>query len=484
MSNHRFVGRTRQLDQLQDQLDWVRAGGADQRGRCLLLRGRRRVGKSRLVEVFAEQTLSVHRIPTFWFTCTEGESAPNERAQFATELASSALTNAADVGDDVAPTWHIALRRLADALDDVQPSIVVIDELPWLTAQDPSAEGALQTVWDRYLSRKPVLLIAIGSDLAMMELLTTYGRPFYQRGAEMVLDALNPAEVATMLALDAGDAFDAHLITGGLPLICQGWPKGALWPAYLSDALRDPTSPLIVSGERMLHAEFPSATRALDVLRAIGSGERTFTNIASRLGGTAPLAPASVNLALRALIEKRVIAADEPVSAHAAPKERRYRVADPFLRFWLRFVMPALPEIERGRGDLAVGTVNKGWSSWRGKAIEPTVRTALHQLLPNEQFSDARVVGGWWNRINNPEVDLVGIDQVGASGTISFIGSIKWREHASFDSSDMAALARDAAVVPGSSSATPLVGVSRSGFETNNLAATWGPEDLLHAWTA
>jgi uncharacterized protein len=484
MANDGFVGRKQQIDLLRAQLGRVTSGGADQRGRCLLLRGRRRVGKSRLVEVFAEQAFASDRVPTFWFTCTEGESGPNERAQFATELAASALTGADHVGADAAATWHIAFRRLADALDDKQPSIVVIDELPWLISQDPSAEGALQTVWDRYLSRKPVLLIAIGSDLAMMELLTTYGRPFYQRGTEMVLDALNPAEVAAMLRLDASDAFDAHLITGGLPLICQDWPKGIEWRGYLAEALRNPTSPLIVSGERVLHAEFPSATRALDVLRAIGSGERTFTNIASRLGGDAPLAPASVNLALRALLEKRVIAADEPVSAHAAPKERRYRVADPFLRFWLRFVLPALPEIERGRGDLAIAAIEKGWLSWRGRAIEPTVRSALHQLLPNDEFPNARVVGGWWNRINNPEVDLVGIDEVGSSGTVSFVGSIKWRDNAPFDRADMVALTRDAAVVPGSSSATPLVGVSRSGFDTGGLSATWGPADLLRAWSA
>jgi uncharacterized protein len=67
--------------------------------------------------------------------------------------------------------------RIKAALDDDQPSIVVIDEIPWLTQQDPAAEGALQTVWDRYFSRKPVLLILVGSDLAMMEHLSSYGRP-------------------------------------------------------------------------------------------------------------------------------------------------------------------------------------------------------------------------------------------------------------------------------------------------------------------
>ncbi len=449
----------------------------------MLLRGRRRVGKSRLVEVFLERVARRTGISTFWFTCTEGETPEREREQFAAELTASDLPGAADAGGDAAATWHMALRRLADALDDDQPAIVVIDELPWLVAQDSAAEGALQTVWDRYLSRKPVLLVIIGSDLAMMEHLTSYGRPFYQRGAEMILDALNPAEVATMLHLDPADAFDAFMVSGGLPMICQEWPQGARWDGYLRAALNDPASALIVSGERTLTAEFPSAIRALDVLKTIGSGERTFTTIASRLGGSTPLNPASMNNALRALIDKRVIVADEPTSNHAAPKERRYRVADPFLRFWLRFVGPALPLVERGRGDLAMTAIEASWRPWRGKAIEPIVRSALGQLLPSEQFPDALVVGGWWNRISNPEVDLVAVDEVADRGRVVFVGSVKWREDGMFSGTDLAVLARDASMVPGYSPGVPLVGVSRAGFEVGGLATMWSPDDLIEAWS-
>jgi uncharacterized protein len=476
-----FVGRQRQLDKLGEHLAWVAKGGADQRGRCVIIRGRRRVGKSRLIEVFSQKA-HASGTPTFWFTCTEGESPAAEREQFVNELAESGLAHCDEVGGDAPGTWHIAFRRLADALADDRPSIVVIDELPWLTGQDRAAEGSLQTTWDRYLSKKPVLLILIGSDLSVMEHLTTYGRPFHQRGVEMVLDPLNPADVAAITGLDAAQAFDAFLITGGLPLICQSWPKGATRDEFLALSFRDPGSPLIVSGERIVRAEFPSSTRALDVLGAIGSGERTFSNIASKVGGDSPLPSGTLNPALRTLLEKRVIAVDEPLSLRPAPKERRYRIADPFLRFWLRFIHPSLPEVERGRADLAMRMVDKGWDSWRGKAIEPVVREALHTLLPDATFREALAVGGWWNRINNPEVDLVALDTATDKGHLAFVGSIKWRERAPFDRADFAALARDAAQVPGFDRSTPLVAVSRAGSTATDLAAAWSPEDLLAAW--
>ena len=73
---------------------------------------------------------------------------------------------------------------------------------------------------------------------------------------------------------------------------------------------------------------------------------------------------------------------------------------------------------------------------------------------------------------------------VDANGQVSFVGSIKWREKAPFDRADLAALARDAAAVPGYDAPTPLIAVSRSGFAVSDLTATWGPDELIQAWPA
>src|SRR5256885_13094971 len=151
-------------------------------------------------------------------------------------------------------------------------------------------EGLLQRAWDRFLCRKPVLLILIGSDLSMMSTLNSYDRPFHQRGTEMVIGPLNPAEISSMLDLDAASAFDAALVSGGLPLICGEWPRGAAHGQYLEQALSNPVSALLVSGERSLAPEFPTEVQAPDVLRAIGSGGRAFTNITPAARGNNPTA--------------------------------------------------------------------------------------------------------------------------------------------------------------------------------------------------
>jgi hypothetical protein len=93
-------------------------------------------------------------------------------------------------------------------------------------------------------------------------------------------------------------------------------------------------------------------------------------------------------------------------------------------------------------------------------------------------------IGGWWNRQNNPEVDLIGADASPVAHAVSFVGSVKWRDEAPFDARDLAGLAEHARHVPGAEDAA-LVAVSRSlsnGPAPAGLAACWGPEDLLSAW--
>ncbi|MGQ0772977.1 MAG: hypothetical protein ACT4NY_00915 [Pseudonocardiales bacterium] len=63
-------------------------------------------------------------------------------------------------------TWDAALRLLAAALPTDRAAVVVLDELPYLIATDPGFEGTLQKLFDRELSRRPVLLICTHSMIA------------------------------------------------------------------------------------------------------------------------------------------------------------------------------------------------------------------------------------------------------------------------------------------------------------------------------
>ena len=379
--------------------------------------------------------------------------------------------------DEAAPgNWSAALRQLAGILPDDRPSVVVIDEVPYLMDRVDAFEGILQRAWDRELSRKPVLLVLIGSDLSMMEALSSYGRPFHQRGKEMVLGPLNPAEVGEMLQLAPADAFDAALVTGGLPMICAAWRQGAdLWQ-FLASELANPASPILVSAERSLAAEFPDSAMAGAVLSAIGSGERTFSNIARAAGG---ISHTTLTRATEVLVRKRMVAAELPLSTGTS-KERRYRVVDPYLRFWLTFIGPHVAEIERLRGDITLDRIKAGWTTWRGRAVEPLLRESLARLLPDGVLPSTPAIGSYWTRTNSVEIDVIGADRAPVATRLFFIGSIKWLERSPFDNHDLVALQRHRAAL--TDDPVPLLAISRSGVETEGLDASYGPDDLLRAW--
>ncbi|MDI5969794.1 ATP-binding protein [Streptomyces sp. SL13] len=469
----RFIGRERELRALTRALEDVRgaAGGATQPGQCLLMRGRRRVGKSTLVEEFLRQA----EVPHLFFTAGGG-SAADELLELRDAVVASALPERSLFAEEAPEQWNAAFRLLAEILPDDSPSVVVIDEVPYLMERVDAFEGMLQRAWDRLLSRKPVLLLLVGSDLSMMKALNDYDRPFHQRGREMVVGPLNPADLGEMLELEPAAAFDAALITGGLPLICREWPPGATMWEFLEAALENPISALLVSAERSLAAEFPPQAMGREVLRAIGTGERTFTNIARAAGG---IAHSTLTRAADLLIDKRVVAAELPVSLHPS-KERRYRVADPYLRFWLAFLGPHMAEIERMRGDLTLARITERWTSWRGRAVEPLIREALARLLPDAGLPAAPVVGGYWTRSNDVEVDIVGADRGPVAKELLFLGSIKWLETSPFDAHDLAALHKHRAAL--TDDPTPLVAVSRGGVNCSGLQAAYGPGDLLGAW--
>lgn len=194
----RFIGRENELRVLGAAFEKVREGGGSQKpGECILLRGRRRVGKSSLVEEF----LSRAEVPYLFFTAAGG-SAEDELTELLDAAASSTLPERSLFAEEAPTQWNAAFRLLAEILPDDSPSVVVIDEVPYLMDRIDAFEGMLQRAWDRLLSRKPVLLLLVGSDLSMMEALNSYDRPFHQRGREMVLGPLNPADIGDMIGLD------------------------------------------------------------------------------------------------------------------------------------------------------------------------------------------------------------------------------------------------------------------------------------------
>jgi hypothetical protein len=470
------------LSLLQKRLDRVTK---TRTGAALAIRGRRQVGKSRLMQEFCDAA----GVPYAFFTATKGLSPNDAMGAFLNELRESNLPAEPDVVPQSASgSWLDALRALASALPDT-PSIVVIDELPWLAEQDDAFDGALQTAWDRLLSKHPIFLVMLGSDLHMMERLTAYDRPFYGRADSLVLGPLNPAETGQAVGLAGTDAIDAFLISGGLPGILRSWPQGMPPLQFVEQECADPAAPVFSVPESTLLAEFPSPDQARRVLEAVGSGDRTYAAIAAAAGGiNSPLASGALSPLLRQLTdEKRVVAVDQPLSTQPG-KPNLYRVADSNLRLYLAVLRSSHELVRRGRPEAAFQLFARRWETSRGRAVEPIVRDSLELAAVSGTLPWRKVetVGGWWNRQFDPELDLVGADRYPIARALYFIGSIKWH-NSPFDHHDLTDLEHAAPRVPGfDPTQTGLVVVSKvgldNGVERSSIDLVWTAADVVAAY--
>ncbi|MFE0461716.1 ATP-binding protein [Kitasatospora sp. NPDC058965] len=471
-----------ELALLGKRLQRVTESGA---GTALAIRGRRQVGKSRLVQEFCNRA----ETPYLFFTATKGASPVSAVDEFLSDLRQSSLPRDVElVPAGGSGSWPDAFRMLAAALPD-RPSVVVIDELPWLAEQDDLFDGALQTAWDRLLSLRPVLLLLLGSDLHMMERLTAYDRPFYGRADNLTLGPLNPAETGAALGLGPADAIDAHLVSGGLPGVLRAWPNATPALPFLEQECTDPASPVFSIAESSLLAEFPAPDQARRVLEAVGGGDRTHANIAAAAGSREGALPSgSLSPLLRRLVEeKHVLAMDEPLSTRPG-KPALYRIADSNLRLYLAVLRSAQEQIRRGRPEAAYRVIDRRWTAWRGRAVEPLVRQSLELAAMDEElpWPSVEAVGRWWNRQFDPELDLVGTDRSPVAQHVHFVGSVKWLL-SPFDRHDLAALTRAAPQVPGFvHGTTGLVVASLSGatadVDPGDVRLFWGPDQVISAW--
>jgi AAA+ ATPase superfamily predicted ATPase len=472
MDSTPFVGRKVDLARLQGHLDAVEADGT---GRLLSIRGRRQCGKSRLVSHFVEHA----RVPAFFFTGSRQTTAAADLIAFADDATHRSTLPGRQAFDGTQfASWEAALRQLANALPK-SPAIVVLDELPWLIERDAGLEGTLQKLWDTVFQHRPVLMVLIGSDLAMMESLQAHDRPLFGRAREMVVAPLHVLDTNRLLGLDEpAAAFDAWLLTGGYPRLLLEWKRHRTLTRFLTAQFADENSDLMITGARLLAAEFPAEVQARLVLSTIGTGERSFTGLQSLAGIAAAALQRSLNVLRH---DKRIVEVDLPLSTRPS-RESRYRIADPYLRFWLRFLEPSAADIARGRPDLAQARFDRDWLAYRGRAIEPIVRESVLRLCADdEDLRSIGAVGSYWTRSNEIEVDLVGANRAPIATDVLFVGSIKWRDKSPFDRADLDTLASERPLVPGADKAR-LVAVSRTGFSGRGLDLALTPKDLLSAW--
>jgi AAA+ ATPase superfamily predicted ATPase len=382
------------------------------RAEFIVVYGRRRVGKTALLRTFCRD-----RSHTFWVASLSSEAIL--RQSFTDALWQSSHPDETSAGFNY-ESWERAFGALAELAQD-QRHCVVIDEFPYLAGSDPSVPSVLQKVWDERLQHTNLMLVLCGSHIGMMERqVLDYQAPLYgRRTGQMQLRPLPlHASAGLMPHLDPVSQIETYAVLGGIATYwAQFDPQSSLLD-NIEQHILNPASYLYQEPLFLLREELQEPRNYFAILQAIAQG-RTRLNEVVQITGM-DRGPASRYLAILQdlrLVERRV-----PVTEPQPDKSRKgsYRLRDPFLAFWFRFVAPYVSILESGHTAPVARRIESELSTFLGPLFEDICREWLtdQAALGRLPFLPERL-GAWWD--GREEIDVVALGPDAA-----LFGECKW----------------------------------------------------------
>ena len=417
MPTTRFVNRTTELKVLDD---WWNQSGAG----MAAVWGRKRVGKTWLIDHFAKGRRSVRHI------CRARPHA-EELVALSGKTAGVVKTPRRSLGERPFRSWQDALDVFAHAAES-EPLLVVLDEFPELLRAVPRFDVELRALWDEVVLGAPtnLKLILCGSAVGSMEALQAESAPLHGRVSQRLLvRPFRPHEAALMLGnLDPPARAQAWGVCGGIPRLLALWDDRADLRENLRRLVCSEQGVLLSEGDLILGDEDIVGHRREhlpeQILRAVATGSTSFSEIHSKVSGLP-------TRSLEYLTDVRLLERVVPVTQDPArTKLSYYRIVDNFLAFWLRCVEPHREQIESGLGATVLNVVMKEFSDFMGARYEHAFREHLRRLAANGRFGEEVIaVGEWWRAQSGPASDpcqLDGVVLAGRKRTPVVVGEAKW----------------------------------------------------------
>lgn len=173
----------------------------------------------------------------------------------------------------------------------------------------------------------------------------------------------------------------------------------------------------------------------LSVLWSIARGDTRFNEIANRTG----LRPQNLTQRLERLQELGYLEHLTPTEPVTRGRRGTYRVADPYFRFWFRYVFPNRSRLELGRAAEVSPEIEADLDNHMGGVFEDCCRTWIGRYAPSDLVGPLDGLGSWWSRDGRTEVDIAAHHE----GRFTVLGSVKWTSKVSGRVLDQLEAARD-----------------------------------------
>jgi uncharacterized protein len=370
-----FLNRTAELDRLKKAFTAKSPS-------LVCLYGRRRCGKSRLLQQALKER------PHVYFSGNDREAALQRQA-LAMEI--GRLIPGFELVEY--HSWDVLFQRWF--LDAPAGAVLALDEFPFLAAASPELPGILQKHIDKDAT-KPLHICLCGSSQRMMHgLVLDASAPLYGRAREiMKIQPLSPYCLQSIMRNNNGEkTVEAFAAWGGVPRYWELAMEYSSTFEAIRELVLNPLGVLYGEPERLLSDQMRDTRQAASLLSIISQGCHRLSEIAARLEKPAT----SLTRPLAILVDLGIITREVPFGASFRDSKRTlYSIADPFLRFWLKFAEPNHSLIEAGLIDHVGDFVSKQWPGYVGTVWEQLSRESIPYLsISGRRWKPA---SRWWGK--------------------------------------------------------------------------------------
>jgi AAA+ ATPase superfamily predicted ATPase len=356
-----FVGRKKELEALDDAY-------RSDKGEMVVIYGRRRIGKSCLVEQFAKNK------PHYYaFEAIEGEKTAAQIKHF-TDFLKTQLKD--PILDSVEfKSWEKAFAYITDKIitrkNSKKKKILFFDELQWMAAGRSKLVSYIKFYWDKYWKNNHVMLILCGSVASFMVKKVLSSNALYGRVTlEILLKGLPANEAARMFKNKRSkeEILKYLMVFGGVPKYLEMIDLDRSFNQNMNKLCFSPRGPMVQEVERLFYSQFREVQTYKKIVSLLKTGIYSLEEISKLLkissGG-------GLKLYLENLVRAEIIRSYIPFGKGIKSKLKKYSLADEYLHFYFKYIEPNLLMLREGLSGRFFETLSgDSFHQWLGFAFE------------------------------------------------------------------------------------------------------------------
>lgn len=359
-----FVGRKQELERLSSLLTKKSAS-------LIVVRGRRRIGKSRLIEEFAKgkRFLKFAGIPLMDETTEQ-----SQRDVFAKQLGDQ-LGLKGIVADD----WSTLFSLLAKYTQQGRV-IILLDEISWMGSKDFQFLGKLKNTWDFEFKKNPhLILVLCGSVSTWIEKNIISSKAFFGRVSlffkldELPLSTCHELLLSRNFRRSIYEEFEILAVTGGIPWYLEHVQAALNADDNIKDLCFRQDGILFNEFNRIFHDLFEKRDEIYrPIIETLANGPMEFNAICKAL--QYPIS-GTMSEYLEDLILSGFITRDYTWLIQSGKPARlsHFRLSDNYLRFYLKIIAPHRDRILRASFENQMISSLPGWNALMGLQFENLV---------------------------------------------------------------------------------------------------------------